>query len=205
MKQLVLAVLTSACMSAYGQVKLEEVVKPGTKLIYGVISDRGNYDFIVTVKDMKGSSFEWEMTAPINMKGEIIHTSKALKTAYKMYNYFQAETKTLDDQTMAVWLSEKMFKDITKGKDAVKVCMYNPLDEPSLMKDFQQGYLVIKVDGDGTAINDRFVKPAKKVKDKWIMDMSSGDYFTYYNSPALPIIVRLHTNFTITLKEVQTH
>ena len=184
--------------------KLEEVVKPGTRLIYSVKSDQGDYDFIVTIRDLKGTSFDWEMTAPASIKGTIKHTPKALAGAFKMYNFFQAETKTLDDATLSVWISQKLFNEFAKGKDAMKVCMNNPNDEPALMKQVVDGDLTVKVDGNATIIHDRFVKPARKAKDKWIIDPTIDDYFTYYNSAAFPIICRMHTNFTLTLKEVKT-
>jgi hypothetical protein len=72
------------------------------------------------------------------------------------------------------------------------------------MKDVTDGDLVIKVDGNGAKLHDRIVKPAKKVGDKWIIDPRSDDFFSYNNSAAFPVICRMHTNFTITLKEVKT-
>jgi hypothetical protein len=205
MKQLFILSFLLVAMSGRAQVRLDEVVKPGTKLIYAVKSDRGNYDFIVTVKDIKGTSFTWEMTSPADMKGEIAHTAKALQNAYKMYNYFQSESKTLDDQSLSVWLSQKMFNELVKGTNAVKVCMRDPLAEPVLMKRFMDGELNIKVDGNGTMIYDKFVKPARKVKDKWIIDPTLDEYFTYYPSATLPIIIRMGADFVITLKEVRTN
>lgn len=204
MKQILTSFLLFALVTtATGQVKLEDVVKPGTKLIYEVTTEQSKYNFIVTVKDLKGTSFDWEMTRPADLKGTINHTAKALQNAFKMYNYFHSETRTLDDVTLSVWISQKFFKAFTKG-DAVKICMNEPTAEPVDMKYIVDGDWLIKIDGDGTKIHDRIVKPARKVKDKWIVDPTNDDYFSYYNSASFPIIVRMHTSFTIVLKEIKT-
>ena len=199
-----LIVTVFSAANSYAQVKLEEIIKPGSRLIYQVTSGRGNYDFVITVKDLKGSSFEWEMGSPMDTKGTIIHTDKALQSAYKMYNYFQSETKKLDDQILSVWLSQKMFKDLTKAAEGVKVCMYDPLDEPKLMKYFMDGEFSVKIDGKGAKITDKVVRPAKKSGAKWIIDPSNDDSFSYYNSASFPVILRMHTNFTSALKEIKT-
>jgi len=206
MKQLLLLTLLAMTARSHAQVKLEDIVKPGTKLIY-TINDNGNtYDFTVLVKDKNGASFDWQMGAPENKKGTINHTEKALKSAFKMYNFFQSETRTLDDRTLSLWLSQKTFSDLTKGTDAIKICMNQPTDEPAVMKYFMDGELVIKIDGNGAKIYGRMVKPAKKLKDgKWIIDPSSDDVFTYYNSASLPIVLRMHTTSYMTLKEIRTH
>jgi hypothetical protein len=205
MRTAIFVSLMLCSLAGRAQVKLEEVVKPGTKLIYSVKNDLGTFDFIVTIKDMKGTGFTWVMTAPANMNGEVIHSVKALKDAFKVYSLYQSETKTLDDKSLGIWISKKMFDDLTKGLTAIKVCLNNPLDEPIFMKQFMDGDLVLKVDGNGTKIHDKFVKPARKVKDKWIIDPVNDDFFTYYNSAAFPIIMRLHNGFmTMTLKEVKT-
>lgn len=198
-----LCFLLIASTGANAQVKMEEIIKPGTRLIYNVKTEQGSYDFIVTIKDIKGSSFDWEMTSPANMKGTINHTDKALLNAHKMYNFFHSETKTLDDQTLSVWLSQKNYKSLAKG-DAVKVCMHNPTDDPAMMKQFQDGEFLIKVDGNGFKMFDKWVKPAKKVKDKWIIDPTSDDSFTYYNSASFPVILRMHADFELALREIKT-
>ncbi len=204
MKQtLALLVFTAVVLSTKAQVKLEDLIKPGTKLIYAVKTYSSTYDFIVTIKDAGGMSFDWEMTSPADMKGTINHTKKALQNAYKMYNFFHSETRTLDDNTLSVWLSQKSYKALAKG-DAVKVCMHNPTDVPVMMKQFMDGEFNVKIDGDGKKIYDKWVKPAKKVKDKWIIDPTNDDAFTYYNSAKCPIILRMHADFELALKEVIT-
>ncbi|MCD6010931.1 MAG: hypothetical protein K0Q79_793 [Flavipsychrobacter sp.] len=192
-----------AAITGHAQVKLEEIVKPGTKLIYTVKAYGDTYDFIVTVKDLKGSSFDWEMTNSSKMHGTIHHTDKALQNGFKMFNYFQTEERTLDDVTLSVWLSQKIIKALIKG-DAIKICMNSPTAEPATMKQFMDGEYAIKVDGNGYKMYDKWVKPAKKVKDKWIIDPTSDDNFTYYNSATLPIILRMHTDFELALREVKT-
>lgn len=205
MKRLLILLLTLASFSSsHAQVKLEDVVKPGCKLIYAVSANGSNYDFIVTVKDLKGSSFDWEMSAPANQKGTIIHTAKAQKDAYKMYNYFASETKKLDDLTLSVWISQKVFNTLVKG-EGIKMCMYDPLDEPQLMRNFGDGEFVIRVDGDAFRVNDKMIRFAKKTRtNTYVVDQSNDDYFTFYNSIKLPIILRMRDKFTLTLKEIKT-
>ena len=120
-----------------------------------------------------------------------------------MYNYFQNEERTLDDVTLGVWLSQKIIKALIKG-DAIKICMNSPTAEPATMKQFMDGEYQVKIDGNGYKMLDKWVKPAKKVKDKWIVDPTSDDAFTYYNSATLPIILRMHTDFELALREVKT-
>lgn len=204
MKQLFLsALLVAFSLGAGAQVKLEEIVGPGTKLIYNVKTPEASYDFIVTIKDVKGKSFDWEMTKPADMKGTINHTDKALQNAHKMYNFFHSEERTLDDNTLSVFISQKLYKSLAKG-DPIKICMHSPEDEPANMKQFMDGEFLVKVDGNGYKMYDKWVKPAKKVGDKWIIDATSDDAFTYYNSAAFPVILRMHNDFVLTLKEIRT-
>ena len=106
------------------QVKLEDIVKPGTKLIYGVNANGSTYDFIVTVVKLKPAvEFKWEMTAPINIEGTIIHTAKAMKSGNTMYNYFSPGSKTLDDNTLSVWLSQNVFEGMNKTGKGIEVKM----------------------------------------------------------------------------------
>jgi hypothetical protein len=52
MKKLMFIMLLLFCAAqSNAQVRLEDIVKPGTQLIYGVESDGNKYDFIVTLKD----------------------------------------------------------------------------------------------------------------------------------------------------------
>jgi hypothetical protein len=201
---LFLSVVTAATSRA--QVNIEEYVKPGTRLVYTVSANGSSYDFVVTVKDLKGSSFDWEMGSPADQKGTIIHTPKALKEGYKLYNYFVPEIRTLDDKTLSVWISQKVFDALTKNTDGVKMCLYDPLDEPILMKNFGEGEFVIRINGEAHKLYDKMVRPAKKTKTgTFVIDQSNEDYFTYYNSPKLPIILRMRDKFFLTLKEIKTN
>jgi hypothetical protein len=207
MKKLILVCLTLiAATYSYAQVKLENLIKPGTRLVYAVNANGSTYDFVVTIKDVNGASFDWEMGSPADQKGTIIHTPKALKEGNKMYNYFVSETKTLDDQTLSVWISQKVYGILAKNTDAVKMCLYDPLDEPLFVKTFGDGEFVIRVNGEALRINDKMVRFAKKAKNgTWVIDQSNDDFFTYYNSATCPIILRMRDKFTLTLKEIKTN
>ncbi len=205
MKRLLfLLVFITAINTSHAQVKLEDIVKPGTRLVYTVTSDNTTYDFVVTIKDRKGTSFDWEMGSPADQKGTVIHTPKALKDGYKMFNYFHSETKKLDDLTLSVWLSQKVFNELVKNTGSVKVGMYDPTDEPLNMKISGDGEFVIRIDGKAEKIHDKMVRATKKGKTEWLVDKSIDDYFTFYNSASFPIILRMRDKFYLTLKEIKT-
>ena len=92
-KTTILFSLLITCILASAQVKLETIVKPGTKLIYAVESGSKKYDFIVTVKKLSPLVFDWQMTDPVNTSGTITHTAKAMISANTMYNFFSADPK----------------------------------------------------------------------------------------------------------------
>ena len=91
---------------SFAQVNLQTLVKPGTKLIYAVEAGAQKYDFIVTVKALVPALiFDWEMTNDNKNAGTITHTATAMMAANTLYNYFTPGAKTLDDNTLSVWLS----------------------------------------------------------------------------------------------------
>jgi hypothetical protein len=206
MKKLMFIMLLLFCAAqSNAQVRLEDIVKPGTRLIYGVESDGNKYDFIVTVKDKKGTSFEWEMTSPANMKGKIIHTPLAMQNGYKMWNYFQSETKKLDDQTLSVWISQKIFRALNDPSgDPVKIGMYGLQDEPLDMANVKEMSSKIRVDGKDVTIGYRLVMPVKLENNTWVIDKNNDDYLMFNNSASFPIIINMHDRFMLVLKEVRS-
>lgn len=204
-KVTIMLLLLLATISGNAQVKLDDVVKPGTKLIYGVEANGKNYDFIVAIKDKKGTAFNWEMTAPVGMKGKIIHTPKALEDGYKMWNLFGAGTKKLDDQTLSVWISQNLLKVYSKGNsDPVKLYIYGDNSEPVTMASVKEKTLKIIVDGKEVSTVTQLVMPVKQVNNVWKIDAESEDFFMFNNSASFPVIVCMHAGFTIRLKEVRT-
>ncbi len=187
-------VVVAACTNA--QVKLEDVVKPGSKLIYAVEANGSKYDFIVTLQDKNGSSFAWEMTAPASIQGKIIHTKTALQSAANMWNYLGAETKTLDDNTLSVWISQKVLTALN-NKESVAVGMSSPDAAPNNMAVVSEADFDITVDGKKTSIHENVAKPVLDAGGTIKVNEASSDYFTYNNAPGFPVILRMNagTNF----------
>src|SRR3569833_2289265 len=130
MKQVLLFACLLLAVCTQAQVKLENIVKPGTKLIYDDDADGKKYNFIVTVNDLKGSSINWEMTDPVHISGRITQTPKAIASANTMYNFFQAGDKKLDDKTLSVWVSQKCFNQFDKhGSQPIKMFLNGPNKE----------------------------------------------------------------------------
>ncbi|HWB24828.1 MAG TPA: hypothetical protein VG738_05080 [Chitinophagaceae bacterium] len=206
MKRLCLFACVLLVITAQAQVKLENIVKPGTKLIYAVTANGNEYNFIVTVNNLKGTSFSWQMTAPANIAGSITHTAKALASANAMYNFFEPGDKKLDDQSLSVWISQRCFNQFDKhtGKP---ITMY--LDGPG--KDAQDmgtytGSLPLEVtiDGKTDTIYEELVKPLIMTGNGYSPSEENEDFFTFYGSASFPIILRMRLSFSIVLKEIQT-
>ena len=126
------SLLASSAVS-FAQVNLQSLIKPGTKLIYGVEAGEQKYDFIVTVKALVPALvFDWEMTNDKKSSGTITHTAAAMISANTLYNYFSGGAKTLDDNTLSVWISKNSFISLTKGVKSVMLKM-NTNESPKKM------------------------------------------------------------------------
>ena len=205
MKHLLLSgLLMAATVSASAQAKLEDIVKQGTRLVYEVNSNNEKYDFIVTVLDKKGSSFVWEMTAPVNRKGTITQTKKALDNGCIMWNSFDNGAKKLDDSTLSVWISQKVFNALKKSGSMVRIGMYGPGERQLTMSGLSEWNFEILVDGKTTSIGEKIVKPYAIQQGFAGPDLTISDFFTYYNNQSLPIILRMHDKFDLALKEIKT-
>ena len=204
-RHILLSAVVLCSSIAIGQVKLEDIVKSGSILKYGVEAGVVEYDFIVTVKDKRGTSFDWEMTAPANIKGSIIHTKKALAEGYYMWNFFEAGTKKLDDKTLSIWLSQKQFKFLSVDAPPTNVGIYGPGKPVVTMLNAQENDFSVLIDGKMVNIHEREVRPMIRPQEGYIMaDTASQIYFTYNNSASFPIILRMRCNFFIYLKSVKT-
>jgi hypothetical protein len=145
------------------------------------------------------------MTSPANMKGKIIHTPLAMQNGYKMWNYFQSETKKLDDQTLSVWISQKIFRALNDPSgDPVKIGMYGLQDEPLDMANVKEMSSKIRVDGKDVTIGYRLVMPVKLENNTWVIDKNNDDYLMFNNSASFPIIINMHDRFMLVLKEVRS-
>ena len=206
MKQTFLFTCMLFVMYTQAQVKLENIVKPGTKLIYAVEAGDKKYNFIVTVNNLNGASFNWEMSDPVNLSGNITQTAKALDNADVMYNFFQPGDKKLDDKTLSVWLSKKCFNQFDKqaGKP-VKMYLNGPDQDPENVGTYTGDLpLEVTIDGKTDTIYEELVKPLTLSGQDYVPSEESDDFFTFYGSAAFPIILRMNLGFSIALKEIRT-
>ena len=201
-KSVILFCFLSLSFLSFAQVNLQTLVKPGTKLTYAVEAGEQKYNFIITVKALVPALvFDWEMTDRANNKGTITHTAAAMITGNTLYNYFSPGAKTLDDNTLSVWLSKNTFTGLTKGTKSVMLKM-NTNEAPKKMG-------VTKEDPDELKI---IVNGEKETVEEFTAtDMNATNapaaeqvYFTFANSPKTPIILRMRNDFYITLKEIKT-
>ncbi len=197
-----LFVLSGLSILSFAQVNLQTLVKPGTKLIYAVEAGEQKYDFIVTVKTLVPALvFDWEMTNDNKSSGTITHTAAAMITGNTMYNFFSPGAKTLDDNTLSVWLSKSTFTGFTKGTRNVMLKM-NTNEAPKKMGVIKEDPAELKIIVNGEK---------ETVEEFTANDMNAANApaeeqvnFTFSNSPKMPIILRMKNGFSITLKEIKT-
>jgi len=199
-KLFLLFALVMSTAFVFAQVNLQSVIKPGSKLIYGVEANGQKYDFIVTVKALVPALvFDWQMTDPININGTITHTAPAIISGNTMYNFFAPGAKTLDDNTLSVWISKNSFTALTKGTKTAFLKM-NTNESPKKMGVEQEDPKEMKIIVNG----EKETVEEFEAKD---MAAPSGEdrvYFTFANSAKMPIILRMQNGFYIALKEIKT-
>ncbi len=182
--------------ASFAQVNLQSVIKPGAKLSYAVEANEQKYNFIVTVKTLVPAVvFDWEMTDPVNKSGTITHTAAAMAAGNTLFNYFSGGSKTLDDNTLSVWISKAVFTGLTKGEKSVLVRMNTNETEQmmSVTREDPEEMPVI-VNGEKDTIEEFTAKSG----------MTPDVYFSFSNSAKLPIILKMNNGFYIVLKEIKT-
>ena len=201
-KSVFLFCFLSLSFLSFSQVNLQTLVKPGTKLTYAVEAGEQKYDFIITVKVLVPALiFDWEMTDRANNNGTITHTATAMISGNTLYNYFSPGAKTLDDNTLCVWISKNTFTGLTKGTKSVMLKM-NTNESPQKMGVIQEDPKEFKIIVNGEK---------ETVEEFTANDLNATNapaedqvYFTFANSPKMPIILRMKNGFYITLKEIKT-
>ncbi len=201
-KTFLIAFLWIASVSSFAQVNVQTLIKPGTRLIYAVEAHYQKYNFIVTVKALVPALvFDWEMTNPINSSGTITHTATAMISGNTMYNYFSGGQKTLDDNTLSVWLSKNIFTGLTKNSRAVMMKM-NTNESPQKMGITEEDpeELQILVNGEKETVEEFTARQLNESGEP------AGDdvYFSFANSAKMPVILRMKNGFYIGLKEIRT-
>lgn len=190
------------CAVSFAQVNLQTLIKPGTKLIYTVEAGEQKYDFVVTIKALVPALvFDWEMTNDNKSNGTITHTAPAMISANTLYNYFAPGAKTLDDNTLSVWISKNTFTGLTKGTKSVMLKM-NTNEEPKKMAVTKEdpAELKIIVNGEKETVEEFTANDVNAAA----APAEDQVYFTFSNSPKMPIILRMKNGFYIALKEIKT-
>ena len=184
----------------FAQVNLQALIKPGAKLIYVVEANGQKYDFIVIVKALAPALvFEWQMTDPVNINGTITHTAAAMTSANTMYNYFAPGTKTLDDNTLSVWISKNTLTGLTKGAKSVMLKMNtNESAKKMGVTEEDPKELKIIVNGEKETVEE-FTANDLNTANASVEDQI---YFTF--APKMPIILSMKNGFYIVLKEIKT-
>ncbi len=201
-KILLLPALLILSIFSFAQVNIQSLIKPGAKLIYAVEANEQRYDFIVTVKALVPALiFDWEMTDRANHNGTITHTTAAMLSANTMYNYFTQGPKTLDDNTISVWLSKNSFSALTKGSNSVMMKM-NTGEPAKKMGTYKEDpdELHIIVNGEKETVEEEIAKELNAEGEP----VGDEVFFTFFNSAKMPIILRMRNGFSITLKEIKT-
>jgi len=185
---------------SFAQVNLQTLVKPGTKLIYAVEAGAEKYNFIVTVKALVPALvFDWEMTNDNKSSGTITHTATAMIAANTLYNYFSSGAKTLDDNTLSVWISKNTFTALTKGAKTAMLKM-NTNESPKKMGVTKEDPTELKIIVNG----EKETVEEFEAKDMGVPDGQDPVYFTFANSAKMPVILRMQNGFYIALKEIKT-
>ena len=192
--------LLALSVFGFSQVNLQSLIKPGTKLIYAVEANGQKYDFIVTVKALAPALvFDWQMTDPININGTITHTAAAMVSANTLYNYFAPGTKTLDDNTLSVWISKNTLTSLTKGTKSVMLKMNtNESAKKMGVTEEDPKELKILVNGEKETVEQFTATDLNAVN-------APGEEQVYFTFAAkMPIILSMKNGFYIALKEIKT-
>ncbi len=194
-------ILLVLSLFSFAQVNLQSLIKPGTKLTYAVDANGQKYNFIVTVKALVPALvFDWEMTDRANNNGTLTHTAAAMISANTMYNYFSPGTKTLSDDMISVWLSKNTFAGLMKAGKGVMMKM-NVGEAAKKMGTYTgANELEILVNGEKETIEEEL---ANELNNEGT-PTTDDNFFTFYNSAKMPIILRMRNGFYIALKEIKT-
>ena len=167
-----------------------------------MVAGAQQYDFIITVKTLVPALvFDWEMTNDNKSSGTITHTAPAMISGNTMYNYFSPGAKTLDDNTLSVWLSKNTFTGLTKGTKSV-ILQMNTNETPKKMGVTKEDPTELKIILNG----EKETVEEFTANDMSALGAPAEDqvYFTFSNSPKMPIILRMKNGFSIALKEIKT-
>lgn len=168
-------------------------IKKGTQLIYNVDNGEMQYQFLVEVQKAseKGIEFDWKMTEPVNYSGKIAISGDALKNATRLFNYFSNNSsEKLTDQT-SVFLSHKVFDELVNN-ERTKIDVGMGEEEFIRRNELFKGF-TIQVDGKDVSLE---YYDANNYENNHVIRFTKiGNY---------PLIIEMHLDFSISLKEVKT-
>jgi hypothetical protein len=145
--------------------------------------------------------FDWEMTNDNKSSGTITHTAAAMISANTLYNYFSSGAKTLDDNTLSVWISKNTFNSLAKGTKSVMLKMNtNEASKKMGVTKEDPAELKILVNGEKETV-EQFTANDLNAANAPVEDQV---YFTFSNNAKMPIILQMKNGFFITLKEIKT-
>lgn len=172
-----------------------EALKRGDQLVYHVNAGGREYDFIVRINDgsyEKGVDFNYEMTAPVNLKGHVKITANGKNKSRKYVNYFAGGELLLKD-ACTVWMTDANFMELP-GKqtamtfdDGAEEIFYN-YENNEITPTINFKGKEVKLDG--FIINNS--PEGKGNKTLWIQNGSGN-----------PLILKMDLGWTIELKEIR--
>jgi hypothetical protein len=201
----VILLFTFLCIFNFAQ--SQKAVTPfnlqvGNKLIYNVEQGLNEYKFIMTIKTLKPMiSFDWKMTAPVNKKGTVVISKKAMDSAVALFNYFENGSIKLEEQTCA-FLSRNLSKQLQEGKDKIEFSVTENKGDAEVFD-------VLKTNKSEVSGNIYF-PVTKKYKgknyslDSYTLENKDGsNKLRIWKNQNFPLIIFMETNFKIYLSEIQ--
>ena len=167
----------------------------GDKLVYHVNSYGREYDFIVTLNDAgfeKGVDFDYEMTAPINVKGHVIISKNGKEESAKYHNFFRGGELNLTEES-TVWITGANFREMPSGTTTMTFDDGNP--ETLFRPENDIVTPSIKYKGKEVKLDGFIITNGHEGKDNktlWVQ-----------NTSANPLILKMNLGWTIELKEVR--
>jgi hypothetical protein len=165
---------------------------PGTGLTYQVNTHEGDYQYIVSIKELyPGLSFRWDMTFPVRADGTVAISMEAMDIATTQRNSFSifGGDLELEDET-SVWVSKKVYR-------ALKA--QNPVSINSGSSDKNEILIYLTNTTYQTQLNDSVVQlPALYA------ETDAGNKYWILDNADNPIILKMTIQFNIQLTNIMT-
>lgn len=167
-------------------------VRPYYQINYNIASGGERYQFIVDVIEMNPyRTFKFTMTNSNETSALIAITPQALDSGYIEKNYFPNYSDTLNDKTLTVWFSKKMFSDLVTNDSAVFNGDYRFGSKQSTY--FNKGIYKYNYELNGVP---------QTIEVLYVREEGMGKQFWVLNDPENPLIVKMNVGWEIWLKEV---